>query len=94
VQRTAPDIDPHIGSWRTLLCVFLPHTPPAIAAAARFAKPTATVPLFSPPSTTPDTNTIPDIFSALQWQPGLNPEQKVAVEVFVVDHREKAPAGN
>lgn len=52
-------------------------------------------PFVSPPSTTPDTDALPDIFSALQSQLGLKLEQKkVAVEIFVVDRMEKVPTRN
>ena len=38
---------------------------------------------------------LPDVFSALQSQLGLKLEpKKLAVEVFVIDHMEKTPAGN
>ena len=48
------------------------------------------------PASAPDAaEPLPDILSAVQSQLGLKLEQKkVAVEVFVVDHMEKAPTGN
>jgi uncharacterized protein (TIGR03435 family) len=49
-----------------------------------------------PPSADPSApEPLPDIFSALQSQLGLKLErQKVSVEIVVVDHLEKIPAGN
>jgi uncharacterized protein (TIGR03435 family) len=48
------------------------------------------------PASPPDAaEQLPDIFSALQSQLGLKLEpKKVAMEVFVIDHMEKTPAGN
>jgi uncharacterized protein (TIGR03435 family) len=52
-------------------------------------------PILAPAPTTAGSEPLPDIFSALQSQLGLKLEpKKVAVEVFVVDHMEKTPAGN
>jgi uncharacterized protein (TIGR03435 family) len=48
------------------------------------------------PSHTPeDLEPLPDVFAAVQSQLGLKLERKpVTVEVFVVDHMERAPTGN
>jgi uncharacterized protein (TIGR03435 family) len=44
---------------------------------------------------TPDTETLPDLFNAVQQQFGLKLEpNKARVDILVVDHIEKVPIGN
>ena len=70
----------------------------AIAYAGHLGGPHGVTALLQAPAPSDDATApapLPDIFSALQSQLGLKLEsKKVPVEVLVVDHLEKAPAGN